>query len=356
MEKILVVTFVTVILILTAWILLVERVAKDERNLPANAKTTLHDKVVHPTQKSSVRRKTTGFFRPVGTILEKSDLSPIADPPNINKERAKLPAVFNEWMKLGWLSPIKDQQQCGGCWAFAVTSVLADRITNASGGRVKLNLSPEYMISCFQDEQMGCEGGLPHEAFHQLQREGVPTNEAVPYSGAQESCPVLGPNVKKYKAIAGYSVTQNGEIYGLSPQVLSQKQIDYNVTRMKVDIFLRGPIVGIFLVYSDLMNYEPGTVYKPDPASGVVGGHAVRIVGWHDADENNPDPYWIIANSWGTGWGINGFFKMIMGRNAAYIETNSSACFPDMAGIDLVGPPTSDDSPESRALDKLITG
>lgn len=56
------------------------------------------------------------------------------------------------------------------------------------------------------------------------------------------------------------------------------------------------------------MNYKSG-VYK-HTTGGYLGGHAVKIVGWGETDDNVP--YWIVANSWNTSWGLDGYFHMGM--------------------------------------------
>jgi len=72
-------------------------------------------------------------------------------------------------------------------------------------------------------------------------------------------------------------------------------------------IFTTGPIETAFDVYRDFMSYESGVYYPTTDEK--LGGHAVKIVGWGHDDVSNLD-YWLVANSWGTSWGIDGFFKI----------------------------------------------
>lgn len=57
----------------------------------------------------------------------------------------------------------------------------------------------------------------------------------------------------------------------------------------------------------------------------VLGGHAIRILGW---GTENGTPYWLIANSWNTDWGNNGFFKILRGDDHCGIESQISAGIP----------------------------
>jgi cathepsin B len=64
-----------------------------------------------------------------------------------------------------------------------------------------------------------------------------------------------------------------------------------------------------------MANYTGG-VYVP--SGQVCGGHVMRIIGWGTEDHL---PYWLVANSWGTAWGLQGFLKWIRGKDAQGIES-----------------------------------
>lgn len=74
---------------------------------------------------------------------------------------------------------------------------------------------------------------------------------------------------------------------------------------MMIEIFLNGPIEVGFTVYSDFMSYREG-IYEPI-SNENVGGHAVKVIGW---GEEKGVKYWIAANSWGSRWGDDGYFKI----------------------------------------------
>ena len=80
---------------------------------------------------------------------------------------------------------------------------------------------------------------------------------------------------------------------------------------------LPGPVETAFTVYSDFENYVSG-IYK-HTTGATAGGHAVKIVGWGEQQPQHfwqkPVKYWLCANSWTTGWGDKGFFKIVRGVN-----------------------------------------
>lgn len=77
------------------------------------------------------------------------------------------------------------------------------------------------------------------------------------------------------------------------------------VDEIKTELFNNGPLEGAFTVYEDFFNYQSGVYHHV--SGGVAGGHAIKVLGY--GTENGVD-YWLCANSWGTEWGMQGFFKI----------------------------------------------
>lgn len=100
---------------------------------------------------------------------------------------------YNEWIEKGFVSPIKDQMLCGGCWAFATCATLADRLTICTNGAwyPPFGLSEQVMISCGAEMNMdfyqGCNGGIPQFAINALAKEGVPADSECIDCGSQGS-------------------------------------------------------------------------------------------------------------------------------------------------------------------------
>ena len=93
------------------------------------------------------------------------------------------------------------------------------------------------------------------------------------------------------------------------------------------EIYQWGPVTSGFNVYPDFYEFNPKTeIYKWDGQGPQVGGHAIEIVGW---GEEKGMKYWLIKNSFGKEWGIDGYFKMLRGINMCKIEENVVCGIPD---------------------------
>jgi len=234
---------------------------------------------------------------------------------------------------------VRDQSNCGSCWAFGSVEAITDRICIASKGANATHLSAEDVTSCCKGNSEGCQGGVPSDVYTYWTNEGIvdggnygdksmcwayevaPCDHHVaksknPCSGDartpkcihQPLCPDNKANFKASKHVghSAYSVC-----HGSDPKACAES--------MKQDVYLNGPITVGFFVHKSFMSYKSG-VYKPgfwmtDP---LLGGHGVKILGYgNEAGQ----PYWLVANSWNTTWGDKGFFKILRGQNIGKIES-----------------------------------
>ena len=233
--------------------------------------------------------------------IDANEESPFPAP----EEITSVPATFDSrtaWS--GCVHAIRDQGQCGSCWAFAATEALSDRFCIKSNRSVNVVLSPEDMVSC-DTSNMGCNGGYLDRAWSYLERTGAVADSCFQYSGAAKACPSgscpNGGTFHKYKCQPGTTVAAR------------------SISQIQSEISQHGPMETGFTVYQDFYNYKSG-VYRHTSGSSV-GGHAVKIVGW-GAD------HWIAANSWGTGWGENGFFRIAFGQCG--FDSAVYACSPQL--------------------------
>ncbi|KAF0975678.1 hypothetical protein FDP41_005005 [Naegleria fowleri] len=239
----------------------------------------------------------------LGTVL----IDPVHNLPKKSVLSARAPAQsFDARTKWGkCVHAIRDQQQCGSCWAFSASEVLSDRFCIASNGTIDVILSPEYMLQC-DTSDYGCDGGYLNNAWNFLATTGIPTDNCDPYTsggGDVGSCPTAcnnGAAIKLYKA--------------KNPQQLN------TITDIQNDLQQNGPVQAAFSVYQDFFSYKSG-VYRHVSGS-LAGGHAIKIVGWGVTSDGHNTPYWIVANSWGVDWGLDGFFWILRGKDECGIEDN----------------------------------
>jgi cathepsin B len=119
-----------------------------------------HEVHENPLAKLSVEEINGLLGAKVGPIPDGEE-GPFPEP----EEPTSVPATFDsrsQWP--GCVHAIRDQGQCGSCWAFAATEALSDRFCIASGGRTNVVLSPEDMVSC-DKSNMGCNGGYLDRAW-----------------------------------------------------------------------------------------------------------------------------------------------------------------------------------------------
>lgn len=210
-----------------------------------------------------------------------------------------LPKNFNYQQK--WpecFHPIRDQKQCGSCWAFAASEVLSDRFCIATNGKTNVVLSPQDLVSC-DTSDYGCNGGYVDKSWDYIRDTGIVSDECLPYtsgSGNRGTCPF-----KRSKTC------KNGEFRKY--KVDSHQQYS-TISDAKETIFNEGPVEAAFEVYDDFMSYRGG-VYRRT-SNNLLGGHAVKAVGW--GVDTDGTEYWVVANSWNTVWGEKGFFRIAFGE------------------------------------------
>ena len=187
---------------------------------------------------------------------------------------------------------IRNQGQCGSCWAFGATEAFSDRL--AISGKADVVLSPQHLVSC-DSGNYGCNGGYLNVAWNFMHSTGVVEDTCYPYTsgsaGETGSC--------------ASSCTGSGS---WTTHHSASTSTTSSVSKTQTAIMTSGPVEAAFTVYQDFMSYSSG-IYQHTTGS-MLGGHAIKAVGW--GTEGGVD-YWIMANSWGTSWGESGFFKIKRG-------------------------------------------
>lgn len=223
-----------------------------------------------------------------------------------NKKVGKSPTNFDSRIQWpGCVGAIRNQERCGGCWAFGAAETLSDRFCIATNGKINVTLSPQDLLSCGHVRtppkyMLGCNGGVPEYAWKYLVTTGISTDECIPFvskmGNETEVCPVNQPcDSNKYKVKVGSTRLLDGA--GSAAQQYMSDPIS------------GGPIQAVFYVYNDFFHYKSGIYKHTNMTQTPLGKHSIKVIGY-GVDKLHGD-YWIAANSWGTEWGMGGFFNIV---------------------------------------------
>ncbi|KAL3886617.1 hypothetical protein ACJMK2_026601 [Sinanodonta woodiana] len=219
-----------------------------------------------------------------------------------NLQLSDLPATV-DWRTKGYVTPIKNQGQCGSCWAFSATGSLEGQHFNKT--KQLVSLSEQNLVDCSGKEgNMGCEGGLMDQAFQYIiLNKGIDTEASYPYKARNQKCKFSSANV--------------GATEVSCKDIQSGSEADLQKAVATV-----GPIsVAIDASHNSFQLYKHG-IYNEPQCDPQALDHGVLAVGY--GTQGGKD-YWLVKNSWGTSWGMQGYIMMARNKhNMCGIATKSS--------------------------------
>jgi len=215
-------------------------------------------------------------------------------------------------------SPVRNQGECGSCYAVAAIYVFESRLKIKSKGAVSMQFSPQEVVSCSRYNQ-GCDGGYPFLVEKHGEEFGFVPDTCFPYEGSNSDCKKTCKNAKRSYLT---NHTYVGGYYGGCNEVAMMKEI-----------YRAGPIVVAFEAPSSLFYYTGGVFTGASPKSEGVRqngvnpweqtNHAVVGVGW-GVEPSTKIKYWILKNTWGPHWGEKGYFRIRRGTDECGTESMSS--------------------------------
>uniref|UniRef100_A0A0D9W2N8 Peptidase C1A papain C-terminal domain-containing protein n=1 Tax=Leersia perrieri TaxID=77586 RepID=A0A0D9W2N8_9ORYZ len=202
--------------------------------------------------------------------------------------------VSLDWRSKGAVIPVKDQGNCGSCWAFSAVAAMEGAVKLTSGKLV--SLSEQELVSCDVDgEDQGCSGGLMDDAFKFIiNNGGLATESDYPYTANDDTCNITA-SYADFTAAEAATITGYEDVPANDETALLKA-----VANQPVSVAVAGG--------DRHFQFYKGGIISGAAGCGTELDHAITAVGYGVASDGTK--YWLMKNSWGTSWGEDGYVRL----------------------------------------------
>lgn len=244
---------------------------------------------------SEEKKQLVGFV-PLNPQEEKTLRQTLRHLNSANSTSSQNPVSGSSQMSVDWrpyLSDVKQQYSCGGCWSFAATGLIESLFAIKNG--YVISLSEQQFLDCDREINQGCAGGNYYNAFkdYSYKKPGITPEKVYPYEAISTNP-------------CATNLASEGILYSSSEVLFIERTEEAMIAALQ-----KSPVAVAISAYNPTFQYYTGGIIEDAQGCGTQVDHAVLLVGYGQAEDGTP--FWLIKNSWGSSFGENGFVRIRRG-------------------------------------------